>query len=401
MRQMFYMDVAEWDGRVIPGAKEPGIRIVLLMPTLEQARTVHSNLIQAELEGQWSFLGGKFNQNHHKVSFPGGSWIQIVTAENGDRGIRGIRCDFAALDEADDIDPELYDSVVQPWFSEPFSLKKVLIAGTPRRGRYGLLWRAHALWPKSEPNHYSFHATGYDAPLIVDPEYLESTRRKMAPEIFKREWLCDFDSAEGLVYSMFSEAFHIRPALPPKRYAEILVGADHGWEDPGVLLAVGVQGSGHEATAHVIEEVYKSGESDQWWRDQVQAWVRKYPNAKWYPDPSRPGAIDDWRRLGARIQEVDNSIADGVGAVADRLVIRSQGEHQHARLYVDPRCENTIREFGLYRRKRDPRNKERVLEDIQDRNNHAMDALRYAILNRFGGPERKRIEYGDTEFTYG
>lgn len=376
------------------------VRIVLLMPTLEQAKKVHGKLLIDELEGTWKFLGGIVNKTDWRVAFPGGSWIQFVTAERAENA-RGIRCDIVTVDEADDVDPEKFESVIAPWFSEPHSLRIQIIAGTPRRGRYGLLWRAHHDWPQVYPDsHFSFHATGYDAPLLVDPDYLEKTKAITTPEIFKREWLCDFDSSEGLVYPMFSEQYHVRPADRRRPYSEILIGADHGWEDPGVLLAIGVDGSGREARLHVIEEVYKSGQSDSWWIETARQWVSKYPGARWYADPSRPGLIEDWRRAGARIQDVNNDVADGVGAVGDRLIIRDTGNGStYTRLYVDPSCKHTIREFGVYRRKRDPRNKERVLEDIQDRDNHAMDALRYAVMSRFGGPTRTRQEH--TSFAYG
>ncbi|MDG4916367.1 hypothetical protein, partial [Mesorhizobium sp. WSM4983] len=56
---------------------------------------------------------------------------------------RGIRCDIVTADECDDIDPSVMDGIVKPWFSEPWSLLKRLFGGTPRRGRYGLLYQKH------------------------------------------------------------------------------------------------------------------------------------------------------------------------------------------------------------------------------------------------------------------
>jgi phage terminase large subunit len=63
-------------------------------------------------------------------------------------------------------------------------------------------------------------------------------------------------------------------------------------------------------------------------------------------------------------------------------------------MYVHPRCKNFLDEIGKYRRKRDPKNLDRILEDIEDRNNHAMDACRYCTYTRFGGPDRTRHESG-------
>jgi len=151
-------------------------------------------------------------------------------------------------------------------------------------------------------------------------------------------------------------------------------------------VLIGVMGSGRDATCWVLEEVYQQHRAEDWWVKRVREWAGAYPNHKFYGDPSRPATLDAYRRLGgARVREVDNSIEDGVAAVANRLVIREDEDGQrHSKLFVSPKCKNTIREFGLYRRKTDPRNRELFLEDIEDRNNHTMDGLRYPIFNRFG-----------------
>jgi phage terminase large subunit len=96
-----------------------------------------------------------------------------------------------------------------------------------------------------------------------------------------------------------------------------------------------------------------------------------------------------------RIEGAENAIDDGVSCVADKFFIRKvDGREPYAKLYVDPSCKNLIRELGLYRRKRDPRNRERVLDDIQDKDNHAADSIRYALMTRFGKPLATRQESG-------
>ncbi len=64
----------------------------------------------------------------------------------------------------------------------------------------------------------------------------------------------------------------------------------------------------------------------------------------------------------------------------------AEGKNRFSRLYVHPACTWTRWEFVNYRRKRDPHNADRYLEDIEDKNNHAMDALRYPVFSRFGAP---------------
>ena len=46
-------------------------------------------------------------------------------------------------------------------------------------------------------------------------------------------------------------------------------------------------------------------------------------------------------------------------------------------LYHDPRCTNTIREYGLYKRNADT-------GKIIDRDNHAMKAIAYGLVYNFG-----------------
>lgn len=411
-RFIWYYLVSQWDGKQregVPGLR--GIRIVLLMPTFKQATDNYAALVQNELDGDWAFLGGKINKTKWRIEFPGGSWIQFFGAENADSA-RGIRCDVVSIDECDDVDQGVFDAIVQPWFSEPWSIGIKVATGTPRRGRYGLLYKLWRLGQEGASGFYSIHATYRDVPEIVSREYVEQVRLTTTPELFAREWEANEDAAEGLVYSIFREAFHVRAPLPNTRWTEVIVGADFGWEDPGVYLVAGVQGNGRDATIHVIEEVYRQHQANGWWNEEAKRINRAYPGARWYPDPSRPDRAADLRSLGCRIQDVDNAIDGGVGAVADRLIVRSLGEQRckacdalgcaacaatpstMARLYVAPTCMNTRAEFGLYRRKRDPRNKERVLDDIEDKNNHAMDALRYAIFSRFGGPSRTRSDSG-------
>lgn len=442
LRCLCHLLVAQWDGRWRPSVpvlnrglsipKRPGVRIVFLMPTLEQFRKVHLPDFLYELESEWSFLGAGSGKGSNKTSlrfnFPGHSWVQVVSAEAA-QGARGLRCDVLVGDEIDDVDPEVLEAISQAWFTEPHSLRITILGGTPKRGRYGILYAGHASWPNDPrlaATHHSVHATCYDAPRQVDRAYVEGTiRPKTRAGIFAREYLADFDAAEGLVYAMFRADFHVREADYGVPWSEILIGVDHGTSDPGVFLVIGVLGHGRDATLHVLEEVYQTDKDTTWWMDQAERLAREYARfpirQRWYADASRPDRILDLRRrirekvpaLEARcsVEAGDNAIEAGVDAVADRLVLRlmtaegetlleadqtAEGElvnvKRYARLYVDPSCVNTISEFGLYKRKRDPRNTEHVLDDILDRDNHAMDALRYAVFTRFGGPDKRRHE---------
>lgn len=384
-RLFMYELVARHDG-----VREGGVRIVLLMPTFKHCVDVHSKLLIAELESSWRFLGGKTDKSRWVTNFPGGSWIQFFGAREADSA-RGIRCDAVVVDECDDIDASVLQSVVIPWFSEPRSLAMKCIGGTPRRGRQGILYSNYKMGidgPDREPNYFAEHATYADVPETVKRELVEEARRVTPPEVFAREWECDFDSAEGLVYSLFMEKFHVRP-LPARDKAgklpfhTVLVGCDWGYEDPAVFITIGLTGYGKDTVCWVIDEYYARKVEPTPLKQKAKQLMSRF-GGRWFADPSRPDVIAEYAREGIRIEPANNAIEDGILCVLDKLLVK---DGSTAHLYVAPHCVNTIREFGLYRRKRDPRQPDVMTDQPEDKNNHAMDSIRYALFTYFGSPE--------------
>lgn len=93
-------------------------------------------------------------------------------------------------------------------------------------------------------------------------------------------------------------------------------------------------------------------------------------------DNARPELIEFLRKKGFYTQaskKGKNSIKDGIA------LIRS-----FERIFINPNCKNTIREFGLYSYKVDSLSNE-ITPEIIDKDNHTIDAIRYA-LERFLKP---------------
>jgi hypothetical protein len=416
MRLLWYLSVAQHDGKRRFGFRNGlrtetrGVKIVHIQPTFKSIKDVHADLADQEVYKSWAFLGGRINHSEWKISFPGGSWIQWFGMKEANAA-RGIRCDFVTADEGDDIDLGAIQAVVKPWFSAPWSLRQFVVGGTPRRGRYGLLYSMHEAGAiKHTPKCYSFHATYKDAPETVDPVYVEDVKSTTLPEVFRREWECDFDSAEGLVYGgLWNHDIHVKEPPPNVHWTEYIVGIDHGWEDPGVLLLVGVQGSGRDATVWFLDEIHRTKTLDHEWHEFAkklqQKWRMRTPAnpggiaTRWFADPSRPDKIEAFKRAGIWVEPAKNSREDGVATVADFMAPRpdpsdKDGKRRIARLYVSPKCKELIGEIGKYRRRRDPKNPDRILDEIEDGYDHCADSARYALHTRFGGPDLRRIETG-------
>lgn len=396
MRQVAWILAAQYADVLREGARRRlrGVRIIALMPTLRQFKHVHGDAMLEELSdgGPWEQLRAKIDKTTYAVRFRGGSTLIIVPAAVATSPrARGLRGDIVLGDECDDIGRDVFESIVRPWFTEPWSLKMRLMGGTPRRGRQGLLFHLHELGQSSDDAHaryHSFHATYRDCPEIVDADEVEQARLTTPAAVFKREWECDFDAAEGLVYGdVWDEQQHVRVPDPDIEFTELIASGDQGYEDPGVFLVAGVQGHGKDATVWVLDEIYQAKKTIDWWCERLAEWIGEYGLHRIYYEPARPDWKDSFRKACAVLTpDVDKSIEHGVSAVASMLLLKPNeySDERTARLYIHPRCRNLIRELSTYRRAQDPRDPDRYTEEIVDRDNHCVDSLRYMISGRFG-----------------
>lgn len=387
----------------------------LLMPSLKQARQVYWPHLFEDFDGPLrGYIKGRPNKTLLEVVYRNGSRLTTWGAENA-AGIRGQRFDVLIEDETDDIEPEVEQAVVRPTFSRSGMNALWVKWGTPRRGRAGSLYSSFSKALRGLPGYVGFALRADQSPQI-DQVWLAGVKGDTPPDIYGREYDVNFDAAGGRVWgAVFSEDFHVR--LPPSlaTYSQVFICCDHGWEDPGCFLLVLVLGYGRDAVSFVVDEIYERHKTEEWWKARLSEWLEQYPTAKFYGDPSQPARIEAYRRdCGADTREVDNSIEDGIQAVADRFLIRKRydekGEivERYSRLFVSPKCVNLLTELGCdrpvfegrkpmdglgaYMRKRDPEAELRYLDEVVDKNNHASDALRYGIFNHFGGPDHGQNE---------
>jgi phage terminase large subunit len=122
----------------------------------------------------------------------------------------------------------------------------------------------------------------------------------------------------------------------------------------------------------------------------LPALLHKVPEINKWPsraDSARPETIDYLRRNGfPKIR----GATKGKGSVEDGIMFL-----QGLDIVIHPRCVNLAREFGSYAYKIDKRTAA-ILPEVEDANNHLIDALRYAVegLHRKGRllPEEVRQE---------
>lgn len=215
------------------------------------------------------------------------------------------------------------------------------------------------------------------------PAALEAERRYMLevdPEGYRHVWLGEcVTMTDALV---FKGKFEVRPFETP-RDARFYYGADWGFSrDPSVLVRCFIL----QDTLYIDQEAYgvqvdiddlarKPGEPGRSMFDEVPE-SRRWPI---YADSARPETISYVAQRGFNVMPADKwtgSIEDGVA------YLRS-----FRRIVIHERCRHTAHEFASYSYKVDPRTEE-ILPRIVDKDNHCIDALRYALsrLIRGGDP---------------
>lgn len=169
-----------------------------------------------------------------------------------------------------------------------------------------------------------------------------------------------FEAAEGMVYDKFRRASHVVD------HAKIDVGSDwriygydHGWEDPRVLLEIAKTPGGRFA---VIGEFYRS----QSHIEDAVGWLDGKPRGNIYCE-HEPAHISKFRRAGWNAGKAKKDIDAGIDDVRYRLREDHEGRPG---LIISDRCQNLIAEFFGY-----------TEDDVggSDVDDHALDALRYAI----------------------
>ena len=196
------------------------------------------------------------------------------------------------------------------------------------------------------------------------PEKLERERQrdlKNRPDDYGHIWEGEFESfSEARVFKNWSVEEFDAPAGTVFRF-----GADWGFSiDPSVLVRCYIDGR----RLYVDHEAYMIGCEI----DQLGDLFDRVPESrKWFitADSSRPETISYMRRNG---YPKINAAIKGARSLEEGIEFLRAFD-----IVVHPRCQHVIDELTTYSYKRDPLTDE-VIPVLEDKNNHCIDALRYA-----------------------
>jgi hypothetical protein len=274
------------------------------------------------------------------------------------------------------------------WLPEAFSateglpLEALQTGYSPIPDHY--IRQAKTEWNTHNPDHYS-----------------ERMRTAFAGSDLERQDLDgEIVQGTGLIYGDFARGWHVLPhELAERIYRESsrkIGGMDWGWSNPGASIWGSWGGIGRETYA-VGGEWYRPGcqvEEQGAWAKNAAPGV-----STWYCDPAGSQGLANIAKLqrGFRWGDqtytmqalaAENAWRAGVDTVRGLLHRRPKMDHPAfppgnglgcPRLLISDRCTNLIREFIHYRDANDPEDDAPPQEGKTVGDDHALDALRYAI----------------------
>jgi len=155
----------------------------------------------------------------------------------------------------------------------------------------------------------------------------------------------------------------------PSSYDEIIYGVDFGYNNPSVILEIGIK----DGNIYIIKELYKTHLTNSELIEETKTFV--HANSDVYADAAEPDRIKEIEQAGFNIYPAKKEVKNGIDFL------------KRKKIYIHENCTNTIEEIKNYKYKEDRQGN--VLEEPVKFNDHAMDAMRYAVythMNKYGEP---------------
>jgi len=210
--------------------------------------------------------------------------------------------------------------------------------------------------------------------IHLSKQYLEQMKRTHTGKLGAR-FLYGLFVEIGQGSFNFDSTVHVTDRFPAE-FREVVYGVDFGWTNPSAIVAVGVDGDGR---AWIIDEFYQSRVREEDFFREAKTFTEQHGEGDFICDRSDPRTISEMRRIGINAKADESKRDSGIRAIGGRFEDAGDGK---PRIFIHPRCVNLISELQIY-------------DETKKENDHAVDALRYALASLSGETE------GEIEISFG
>lgn len=350
----------------------PGARILMTRKDLESlkpaALTTFVNGVLPHLAGVETFGGNKFTPAEFR--YPNGSVIQVTGLDRPEK-VKSAEYDVIYVNESTEIPESTAEMLTTRLRNGVMPYQQLIMDCNPAGPKHWLRQRCLAgktqmvvSTHKDNPEYWDQHAQDWTP---KGRSYVNRTLAGLSGAEYDRLYLGKWAAAHGLVYPQFTPEMIRTMDVTGWR---TIMAADIGSRNPTALGTLHFRGDG--AWVHMSREVYRRNMTSSEIIAAIESEADAVNPDMIFIDPSAKAYIDDLVRDGYPAVAANNDVLTGIQRVRDVL---STG------FSIDPSCENTIDEFGMYAYPDNP--KIETDKPIKD-NDHAMDMLRYGI---YGGSE--------------
>lgn len=367
---------------------------------LKEFRLFRSDIMRLARKGQvrikknvMDLVGGRY-----LLQIENGATIEVRSQEKEDQivgeGLTGV-----IMAEAARLKSHIWRELVRPTLGDYHG---VAVFSTTPRGRN---WIYDAYNKANDaPDWAAWQLPSWRNPVLYpggrnDPEIV-AMEEEMDSSLFRQEIGAEFTTFSGVVYDGFDPDVHVRPIeLVPE--VPVSGWVDFGFVDPFVVLAVQVL---PEGKVYVHAEYYVTHKTTAEHCERLEEYFGRLGGSRlmperFYCDPRSPDGIKDMRRARFEAKAAPalhrfggggNPVRVGVNAVKALLKVQADG---HPLLYIHPRCENLIREFGLYEWGPNDSPNEKM-------NNHACFPAGTMVATPMGDCPIEELAAGDEVYTH-
>jgi hypothetical protein len=390
----------------------PGIQVRILAGSLEQAGRMHAHLQSLFARPALAArVAGRITEK--RLRLKNGSSVELLAQSQA--SVRGTRVQKLRCDEVELFDPRIWEAAQLVTRSaqlgdhhvhgtieclstmhRPHGLMHTLVeearAGVRRLIRWGVVdvlgrcdsWRLCEhdegecpLFPECAGRAKDRDDSG-EPPGHIDVDDALRMKSRVSLATWEAEMLCLRPSRTDAVIPEFDLATHVVDELPPLAGAAWIGGMDFGYRAPTVVLwgAVDPHGVVWIVDERVVSEVVLD--------EHVRAihaaphppmdWIGVDPAGQQRSDQTGVSAITVLARSGLRVKRRRLGVHEGLQLIRARL----KPATGTPRLFVARRCRKLVESLERHHY---PPDKPESIQPLKDGTDHAVDALRYMIVN--------------------
>ena len=203
--------------------------------------------------------------------------------------------------------------------------------------------------------------TTYKDNVLLDKDYVMSLENlKYQDETYYQIYALGIPAkSKGFIYQNYKII-----GVLPETFDNKIYGIDFGFNNPSVILEIGLK----DDNIYIIKELYETHLTNEELITKLKSFVENV-NSEIYADSAEPARIEEISRAGFNIYPAKKDVKNGIDYLKRKMI------------YLNKDCVNTIKEIQMYKWKED--RKGNVLDEPVKFNDHAMDALRYAVYTYY------------------